>query len=67
MENGPFICDFPNKTSIHAGFSIAMFEINKEQQMKEQEALRKQHVARLPELKNMRQQLETYTAMYITI
>ena len=24
MENGPFIDDFPIKTSIHKGFSIAM-------------------------------------------
>ena len=24
MENGPFICDFPLKTSIYSGFSTAM-------------------------------------------
>jgi hypothetical protein len=24
MENGPFIDDFPNKTSIYKGFSMAM-------------------------------------------
>ena len=26
MENNPFISDFPIETSIHTGFSIAMFD-----------------------------------------
>ena len=26
MENGPFIGDFPIKTSIHRGYSTAMFD-----------------------------------------
>ena len=26
MEHGPFSSDFPNETSIHRGFSIAMFD-----------------------------------------
>ena len=26
LENGPFLCDFPLKTSIDGGFSIAMFD-----------------------------------------
>ena len=26
LENASFISDFPNKTSIHRGFSIAMFD-----------------------------------------
>ena len=29
MENGPFIDDFPIKTSIYKGFSMAMLDIQK--------------------------------------
>ena len=26
MENGPFVSDFPNESSVHKGFSIARFD-----------------------------------------
>ena len=34
QENGPFIGDFQIKTSIHRGFSVAMFDYQRDQRVR---------------------------------